>query len=276
MKQQVKKFSILTLALICGSTMTACTSAKSGGSNSSENVSTGTAQNEAATESNQSSSIKTTTATPAKQADIFAAFKSGQDYKTAVRPKIVKDGWQPARSADGEENCQSGMEICKEYPELDGGPAARMGNIVFRWKKGDKVLLVHTVDDPPVYESYEFEKQAKPSNPSDFTGKYSLAVVGISGEHTLELKNDKTATLKILEEDGESTGTGSWSWDEAKRLLTVTLSVKYEIAGSDVTEKKPATSKAIFQFMREGKNLKIVNQTLAPDVSYSGNVFKKI
>lgn len=256
--------------------ITSCSSAVSEKVEAGKDASA-TAENKSTTVENKNAEPKEMPKTAQnKKNDDLPSLKIEDDYKTGVRVKMLEAGWVPARSEEGNQNCVSGMKICEEYPELEAGPAAGMGNIVFRWKKGDQVLLIHTVDDPPMYSQHEFEKSAKQSSKPHVTGKYKLSEIGLSGDYTLELKNNQTAMLKILEEDGTSTGTGSWSWDSTKELLTVKLRVKYEAAGSEVTGKKPEASEVLFQFTRAGENLKIVNQTFASDVSYAGKVFKKI
>lgn len=93
--------------------------------------------------------------------DELPKFKKNENYNL-IRKKLIKAGWKPARSEeDGKENCVVGGGFCEKYPELESGPAAGMGNAIFRWKKGAKVLLIYTVDDPPLYVSSEFEKLSK-------------------------------------------------------------------------------------------------------------------
>ena len=265
--------SILTIALIAGISLIPACSAEKSNVNSIEAAS-GTAQNPA-NESTQKNTGESQKPMEASQTEALPVFKKGDDYKTKVREKLLRAGWKPARSEEGADNCEGGGSFCEEYPELDGGPAAGQGKAIFRWERGGKFLRIYTSDDPPLYSEQEFEKAVKESDETGLAGKYELAEIGISGDHSLELKSDHTAKLQVLQEDGTLTGTGSWKWEQAKNLVSVSLSVKIEIAGDD-PDKKPEVVKVLFQFERAGRNLKIVNQTLAPDVSYSGKLFKKI
>lgn len=271
-KRYTKTFLISAFVLVFGSlVMSACSGSKKG-SISNEPAVTGSAQN--AAENNQSN--KAETPKTEKQTDIFAAFKRGDDYQTVVRPKILKDGWQPERSADGYENCEYETPICKEYPELEAGPAARLGNIVFRWKKGDKILLIYTLGDPPIFENYEFEKPAKQPGEPDVLGKYECCEIGISGERSLELKAKNIAVFNERDEGSTATGNGSWNWDAKKEFINVNLTVKQEFYDDGNAE--PKTSKVSFQLKRDGKDLKIVKETLStPNSSgyYIGKTFKK-
>lgn len=264
----------LTLAVIWivgGFTMSACSSSEKNAV-SNGNTATGAAQN--AAENSQSNTAEKPK--PEKPSDIFAAFKKGNDYKTAIRPQILKDGWQPARSEDGNENCVSGMKICEEYPELNAGPAARLGNIVFRWKKADKVLLIFTLDDPPIYEKYEFEKSSKQSSEPDILGKYECCEIGISGERSLEFKAKNLVIFNERDEGSTATGSGSWNWDANREFINVNLTVKQEFEDGVNVETK--TAKVSFQLKKDGIDLKIVKETLSTsNLSgfYIGKTFKK-
>ena len=267
----LKTSLILVIVSVVGIS-SACSAAGKDGSGSTA----GRAQNQTA-ENNQTDTKETPKTDSTKPADIFAAFKQGDDYKTMVRPKILKDGWQPARSESGNENCKSGAAaMCQEYPELDAGPAARLGNIVFRWTKGDKVLLIYTVDGPPVYEKYEFEKSPKQSNEPDVLGKYECCEIGISGERTLELKAKNIVIFNERDEGSTAAGSGSWRWDANKKFINVELTVKQELDDGGNSETK--TSKVTFQLKKVGEDLKIVRETLSSPGSngyYIGETFKK-
>ena len=266
------KISLILVIVSVVGISSACSVAGKDGSGST----VGTAQNQTA-ENSQTNTIETPKTESPKLADIFAAFKQGDDYKTMVRPKILKDGWQPARSESGNENCKSGAAaMCQEYPELDAGPAARLENIVFRWKKGDKVLLIYTLDDPPIYEKYEFEKSPKQSNELDVLGRYQCCEIGISGERMLLLKAKNVVIFNEREEGSTVAGSGPWSWDANKEFINVSLTVRQEFNDGGNIETKIA--KVTFQLKKDGEDLKIVKETLSSPGSngyYIGKTFKK-
>lgn len=273
-KQMLKRLLISVILSTVGIGSACSSSGKDGGGSSAANI-TETAENQTA-ENSQTNAKEISKIDSTKQADIFAAFKKGDEYKTVVRPKILKDGWQPERSADGYENCEYETPICKEYPELEAGPAARLGNIVFRWKKGDKILLIYTLGDPPIFESYEFEKAVKQPSEPDVLAKYECCEIGISGERSLELKAKNIAVFNERDEGSTATGNGSWSWDANKKFINVNLTVKQEFEDSGSIETK--TSKISFQLKKDGKDLKIVKETLSsPGLNgyYIGKTFKK-
>lgn len=280
----MKKNTVLIMTLIVGiGIISACTSSRSS-VNATENASTGTAQQSETAENNQANN-KEMLPTPAKETDILAGFKKGNDYKTAVRPKLLKDGWQPARTDEGEATCQSsGMPICEEFPELEDGPSSGQGFINFRWKKGEKVLIVTTVDDPPFFDSYEFEKPSKQSSESqstspDVLGKYKCCEDGVEGRYSLDLKSNNVAAYKQVNEDSDGSGTGSWNWDENKEFISVNLTVKSNFVDGETLEQKTETEKVTFKLKKNGKDLKIVEETLSPkelDGYFIGKIFKKL
>lgn len=274
-KRMMNKFFVLTIALIVGSGLiSACSATRSNGGDSAGNALT--AQNQIFAAGNQANAKETPQT--AKPIDIFAAFKKGDDYKTTVRPKIFKDGWQPARTAEGEETCQSSaMEICKEYPELNSGPASGLGNIEFRWKKADKILLVFTVDDPPVYDSYEFEKTPETNSAStsaNVSGKYSYKYTeDYGGEISFDFKPNGKLDYEWSQEDVTWKGDGNWKWNEAEQILTATVFTEPEAETAAESEKTPPR-KEIFVFQKKGNDLKLVKSPSGMD-AYKGKVFQK-
>ncbi len=106
---------------------------------------------------NYASNVSTENQPQKSSIDEIPKLKKNENYNR-IREKLIKAGWKPARSEEGKENCVAGSGFCEKYPELESGPAAGMGNAIFRWKKGKKVLLIYTVDDPPLYVHSELEK----------------------------------------------------------------------------------------------------------------------
>lgn len=103
-------------------------------------------------------------------------------------------------------------------------------------------------------------------------GKYFHAdTTGIGGEYSFVFKAKNIATFEVLEEDATTTGNGSWSWDSQRGILSVTLTVRLEIAGDEPEDAK--VSQKTFQFRKSGNNLKVIKSG-----SYKhliGVVFKK-
>jgi hypothetical protein len=269
-KRKPKSVSMITVAVIVIGLFSACSSSKGGG-NSAGNAATGAGQNQTV-EINQTNAKETP---KKKESDIFSSFKKGADYKVAIRPNIIKDGWQPARTEDGTKSCESsGMPICDEYPELDAGPASGLGNIVFRWKKGDKVLLVYTVDDPPIYESYELEKPAKQSNETKVNGKYVHHYTeDYGGDISFVFKDKNKLDYEWIQEDVTWKGDGTWVWNEGKQTLTATVYTEPDVETSAESENTPPR-KEIFVFQKDGNNLKLTAVPSGMSV-YKGKVFQK-
>lgn len=221
-----------------------------------------------------------TAATPkkeeTKQADIFADFKKGADYKTDIRPKLIKDGWKTARTTEGDENCASGSSLCGEFPELEAGPAAGLGNIIFRWEKDGRVLKIYTVDSPPIYQNHELEKPApkQTSTAAEISGKYLHRYTeDYGGEISFDFKSDKKVAFQWMQEDVAWKGNGTWVWNEAAKTLTATVFVEPDDEFAAPNE-KAAARKEVYVFSRSGANLKLINTP--PNMEfYKNRLFKK-
>ena len=148
--------------------------------------------------------------------DEIPVFEKNENY-AAVREKLIKAGWKPSRSAEGEENCVAGGGFCEKYPELEAGPAAGEGQAIFRWAKAGRILLVSTRDEPPLLTGYELEKASKKVEPeADDSGWQGGALVSEPPSNIREtpygkvlcvIRQKKVIILKgstgIKNEDGE-------------------------------------------------------------------------
>lgn len=278
MKQISKPFLILAVALIiCIGTIAACTSATVDNSSvrANDKAAAGTQQTGSNAVENKSAETQATLETAqTKQTVGLPAFKAEEDYKSSVRVKMLKAGWTPARSEDGDQNCVAGGRFCEEFPELEAGPAAGQGKAIFLWKLNEKIVKIFTVDDPPFYQSSEYEASvsSNKSPQSDFTGEYVHQEKIDDGRHTLdiifELKENNTAVYRNVQEGSETQKRAArWTWDKVKNQLTVTVPpIPDGYQGQEV--------KLTFVFETVGKNLKLVK-----DLPYNegvGEVYKKL
>ncbi len=111
-------------------------------------------------EKTENSNINTAAKQAEQSKDGLPEFKKGEDYKSGVREKLLKDGWKPSPT-DEAQTCGSGDPTCDEFPEMEACAGTGLGNCKFRWEKNGKILAVFTIDDPQVYQSHEFEKAEK-------------------------------------------------------------------------------------------------------------------
>lgn len=274
-KQMPGRVSILIIALIvCISISSACSSSNNTGNNSSKSVAA-VGENQAnASEKTAANAKELPKPTPAIQADEPPTFKKGEDYKTSVREKLLKAGWKPARSDEGEMNCEGGGSFCEEFPELDGGPAAGQGKAIFRWERGGKILLIYTVDDPPFYSEQQIGKSGTDDKTNDISGKYVYRYTeDYGGKISFVFKQDKKLDYEWAQEDVTWKGGGHWIWDEGKQTLTATVFTEPD-ADSAAESENTSPRKEVFIFQKVGNNLKLT----APPVgmnSYKGKIFQK-
>lgn len=260
---------------VCVLLMSACSSSADVSVNVSNTKNeTGDGQNKSV----EPTKVNTETPKPAptRQSDIFASFKSEDDYKTVIRPKMMKDGWQPARDEEGESNCAGDMPICNEYPELNASPSSPRGDAIFRWKKGEKIVNIYTYDNQ-IYNKYEFEtaktKEKTPEEKtSDVSGKYVYEYTeDYGGTITFNFKTDNKLDFSHEQEDMTTIGDGSWTWNEAKKTLTATVFAKPEVS---IPENESEPYKTVYIFQKVGNDLKLSNSVEGMAV-YKGKIFRK-
>ena len=69
----------------------------------------------------------------------------GSPYVKA-RSTLLRSGFKPVRSA--ENGCSIGREeICKKYPEAEACSGTGLGNCLFVWRQGGRVIEVSTVGE---------------------------------------------------------------------------------------------------------------------------------
>lgn len=161
MKQYFIKFTFLIAALIFASVVMPACASGANSTNTTERAATGTAHNPA-TEDVQANVKESPKPTQTAQTDVLSTFKKGDDYKSNVRAKILKDGWKPAPTEDADK-CGSGDSTCDEFPEMESCAGTGLGNCKFRWQKGEKIVAIFTIGDPKIYDGYELEKAIKTS-----------------------------------------------------------------------------------------------------------------
>ena len=257
---------LILLAVFAIGFTSACGEAKTENKNVQNNVIAGGGNT---VSPNENKSVNTEK-TPApvketKQTDELPTFEKEEDYKI-VRTKLLKAGWNPARSEDGKENCIAGGKTCEEFPELDAGPSSPLGQAILRWQKGDKILLIHTIDSF-LFDSYEYEKPKKTQSKPNIEGKFVYKSKHEYGEDTFvwELKKGNVATYVSEREGGDGADLkGTWKLNEADKTITVNFPDAPDGAETYV-------------FKLEGKNLKMIKEPNLPKgaVGFSGTIFKR-
>ncbi len=246
------------------------------GSSTSSNASEGKAGNLAevtAGQGNTNANLVNTEVANTTSTNIFASFKQDEDYEAIVRPQIVKDGWQPARTKDGDDNCASGIPICKEFPELEAGPSSPRGDAIFRWKKGDKVVNVFTYDNQ-LFNRYEFETAASAKDPV-ISGTYTYRYTeDYGGDISFSFGEKGQASFEWNQEDVTWKGSGTWKWDAAKKQITATVSVEPDVETEEVAGKEMQNRQETYVFEMSGKDLRLVvsPNEMSP---YKGKTFRK-
>lgn len=72
----------------------------------------------------------------------------------AVRENLLAAGWQPFISPDADK-CWEGDRRCQGRPEKQACAGTGVGNCLFLWRKGNAVLAVFTVGEPPIISEIE-------------------------------------------------------------------------------------------------------------------------
>lgn len=195
------KLAVTAIILLGGLAMTACNSAPS------EKAMTGAAQN-SPSETSQPN-LKETPKLPVAPTNGLPEFKKGDDYKSNVRVKMLKEGWKPARTADADQ-CGSGDSTCDEYPEMENCAGTGLGNCKFRWQKGEKIVALFSIGDPKIYDGYEFEKASKTTTASTVDQKWE----SFWAEYKAAINQRDTQNLRKLMADDFFDGGGGGTADE--------------------------------------------------------------
>jgi len=247
----------VVIAAFCILTFSAC-----GDQDNLKNVNA--ANNSTAASSGQGIGSETPSPTPVAtpKETILPEFKAGEDYKTSVRPKMLKAGWKYYSSPDAQK-CGSGDPTCDEYPEMEACAGTGMGNCKFMWIKGDKLASIYTVDDPYVYQNSEIEDAPKNSSDADRSGIYEYGYDHESGrdEFEYELRKDNVAIYSESREGGGiDDQRGTWKYDPVEK----TISVKF---GSDE-----------YIFTVAEKGIKLIKEPNEPEhgaKGFTGQTFQK-
>lgn len=261
MKEIILAILLLSLALsiACGSKTTEVnTSVITGGSGQSANNSVGNF--------NANNPVEKKETAKTDQTSDLPKFEKQENYKTSVREKLLKAGWSPAQSDEGKQNCTGQESLCKELPELEAGPSSPLGQAILRWKKGDKFLLLRTIDSF-LFDGYEYEKNENTSTIPKVEGKYVYSYQHDSGADTFiwELKIGNVATYVSEREGGDGADLkGNWKLNSSDATITVSFPDAPDGAETYV-------------FKLAGKNLKMISEPKMPQGvrGFSGTVFKK-
>jgi len=258
----------ITAIIICVGITQACSASKSENEIVNQKVSTGAGQI-----NSDANAEATPKAESSKQTDVASTFKKGDDYKKIVREKLLKNGWKAARAEDADV-CGSSDSTCDEFPEMNHCAGTGMGNCEFRWQKDGKILLIFTVNDPHVFDSYEFEKTSAANKSNDVSGKYSYRYAeDYGGEISFNFKPDKKLDYDWAQEDVTWKGDGNWTWDEAKQTLTATVFTEPDVETAAESENTPPR-KEVFVFRKSGNDLKLITPPPAMNF-YKGKTFQK-
>lgn len=263
-----KVLIFITAVIVCSGIILACSASKSEGGNVNQSASAATGQNNSA-----ANAEATPKAESSKQTDVVSTFKKGDDYKKVVREKLLKDSWKAARAEDADV-CGSGDSTCDEFPEMNHCAGTGLGNCEFRWQKDGKILLIYTVGDPKIFDSYSFEKTSASSKTNDVSGKYSYRYTeDFGGEISFNFKSDKKLDYEWAQEDVTWKGDGNWIWDEAKQTLTATVFTEPDVETAAESE-KTAPRKEIFVFQKSGNDLKLITAPSGMN-AYERKIFQK-
>ncbi len=262
--------SIYIFTLIFGlSAFSACNSSVNTTNRESNDAGSGqSAENLSANSkiSNTAEKVEEVEPTKTEQTSELPKFEKQEDYRTSVRQKLLKAGWTPAASEEGKENCLGQESLCREIPELEAGPSSPFGQAIMRWQKGDKVLLVRTIDSF-LYDSYEYEKPKKTQSIPNVEGKYVYKSKHEYGEDsfTWELKKGNVATYVSEREGGDGADLkGTWKLDEGENTVIVSFP-----AAPDGAE--------TYVFKLDGRNLKMIKEPKLGEgtVGFTGTIFKR-
>lgn len=136
------------MLLATGLLSAGCTASEQAGGSDAQ-ISAGSGANVSNQEKPAQPSNSTATSTQASAID-EPKFKKGDDYKTVVREKLLKDGWEPYTSKNADK-CEGNDDRCVGMPEMENCAGTGLGNCRYLWKKGEKAIVVYTVDAPPLF-----------------------------------------------------------------------------------------------------------------------------
>lgn len=241
-KQTSKPFSILAVTLIIGGAITSCSSSVSEKVEPVKGSATTEENKSIAVENKKTSPNEISATAQNKQINGLPEFKKGEDYKSSVRVKMLKAGWTPARSEDGE-LCGSGDSTCDEYPEFESHAGNGQKNDKFRWQRADKFAVILTVGDtyrgkPYKYDGYEFEKASETSGATadekwqSFWSEFKTAVN----------KQDAKSLRKLMADNitggGDDSTTASQWLDSIQKNNSWTMYKKSIASGTEASKCK--------------------------------------
>lgn len=221
--------------------------------NSSSNVSGNNASSAPASESGALSA----TPTPELTADGLPKIAKNEFYKT-TRENLLKAGWKPARSKDGDENCVAGGSYCKEFPELEAGPSSGAANAIFRWERNGKIAKIYTIGEDFAFVNAEVENKANPDSTKPLSGSYTYKYTEDYGGRIVFVFDGKGGAKFTWEQEDvtwKGSGTAKWSDSEQAHIVSVNVNPEDDQEGEGRAETyvlKPSGKDLILSVVPEG------------------------
>lgn len=243
---------VAVLALGAGLITAGCGTAGSGNANANA-----AAANAAQAAPAAGSGELTAIPTPELTADGLPKFAKGDKYKS-VRESLIKAGWKPARSKDGDENCIAGGTYCKEFPELEAGPSSGAANAIFRWERDGKIAKIYTIGEDFSFVNVEVSAKADQNASKPISGTFTYKYTEDYGGRIIFVFDGKGGANFTWEQEDvtwKGKGTVTWSDGEQAYLTSVTVNPEDDKEGEGRPETyvlKPSGKDLILTSVPEG------------------------
>ena len=209
------------------------------------------------------------TPTPELSADGLPKIAKGDKY-SSVRESMIKAGWKPARSSDGDDNCVAGGRYCKEFPELEAGPSSGAAHAIFRWERSGKIAQIYTIGEDFSFVNVEISDKPKPDPGKPLTGSFTYKYTeDYGGRISFTFDGKGGADYTWEQEDVTWNGKGTYEWRSREQAYVVVVNVAPE------GEPKGETRADTFVLVHEGKNLKLIQAPVGMD-PYQNKIFLSV
>lgn len=216
--RSIPVFSFVAVMLFSGCSGT------SENTNASSNASANNTHSAPASESGALSA----TPTPELTADGLPKIAKNEFYKT-TRENLLKAGWKPARSKDGDDNCVAGGSYCKEFPELESGPSSGAANAIFRWERNGKIAKIFTIGEDFAFVNAEVADKASADAMKPLSGSYTYKYTeDYGGRIVFTFDGKGGAKYTWDQEDVSWTGKGTAKWSDSDQGYIVSIVVHPE------------------------------------------------